>query len=199
MSGKSKEEFCRDLQDEPWFEDTQERMAAIRLLALDVDGVLTDGTINIGENGELFKGFNAKDGMGVSLALRSGLQVAIITGRRSAIIHRRAQELGITHICEGIKDKAEALRMLCAELQLDVSEAAFMGDDLNDIPAIVNCGFAFAPADAVEEVCSIVDMVTFAQGGRGAVREAIQKLLEAQGKWQKLVAAYFQSGQGDKQ
>ena len=100
----------------------QTRLAQIKLLALDVDGVLTDGTINIGNNGELFKGFNAKDGLGISCALRSGLYVAIITGRKSEIIHKRAAELGISLLCEGVKDKYSELVRLARELQLTQEE-----------------------------------------------------------------------------
>lgn len=102
----------------------------IRLLALDVDGVLTDGTINIGSQGEVFKGFNAKDGLGISCLQRQGIDVAIITGRRSEIIHRRAEELGIKYLCEGIKDKYTALLQLSSRLQLDRRQVAYMGDDL---------------------------------------------------------------------
>ena len=119
-----------------WLDDAQdeddefiEAAKAIRLLALDVDGVLTDGTIYIAADGECFKGFNAKDGMGISCALHNGLEVAIITGRKSEIIHRRAEELGITTIIEGAKDKREALRSLRRLRGLSVEEVAYVGDD----------------------------------------------------------------------
>lgn len=171
----------------------------LRLLALDVDGVLTDGTINIGNEGEIFKGFNAKDGMGISCALRSGLQVAIITGRTSSIIRKRAQELGITLLQEGVKDKYAALQSLGASLGLKQEQLAFMGDDLNDLPAFRAAGVALAPADAVAEVLQAADYVMAANGGRGAVREAIEKILRAQGKWEAIVAGYLSCGQGDKQ
>ncbi|WP_304104787.1 KdsC family phosphatase, partial [Phascolarctobacterium succinatutens] len=135
-----------------WFDDAQdeddefiEAAKAIKLLALDVDGVLTDGTIYIAADGECFKGFNAKDGMGISCALRNGLDVAIITGRKSEIIHRRAEELGITTIIEGAKDKREALRSLRRLRGLSVEEVAYVGDDLNDLPAFAESGLTFAP------------------------------------------------------
>lgn len=175
------------------------KLAAIKLLALDVDGVLTDGSINISSNGELFKAFNAKDGMGISCALRSGIQIAIVTGRKSQIIHNRAQELGITLLREGVKDKFGELQSLAKELGLSPHQIAYMGDDLNDLPAFRAAGTAFAPADAVGEVKAAADFVTAAEGGHGAVREAIERILRAQGVWEGIVASYLQSGQGDRQ
>lgn len=171
----------------------------ICLLALDVDGVLTDGSINMGAQGELFKSFYAQDGLGISVALRSGLQIAIITGRKSEIIHRRAQELGIQMVQEGVKDKYLALEQLQNQLGLSRGQVAYMGDDLNDLPAFRAAGVTFAPADAVEEVREAASFVTEAAGGRGAVREAIAMILRAQNKWQQIVNAYLNAGQGDKQ
>ena len=177
----------------------QDKLSKIKLLALDVDGVLTDGTINIGDNGELYKGFNAKDGLGISCALRSGLKVAIITGRKSEIIHKRSAELGITLLCEGVKDKYAELIKLTKELALTKEEVAYMGDDLNDLPAFRAAGFSFAPQDAVTEVVNNADCVVRKDGGRGAVRAAIEMILKAQDKWEGLIASYLLSGQGDKQ
>ena len=177
----------------------QDKLSKIKLLALDVDGVLTDGTINIGDNGEFFKGFNAKDGLGISCALRSGLKVAIITGRKSEIIHKRSAELGITLLCEGVKDKYAELIKLTKELALTKEEVAYMGDDLNDLPAFRAAGFSFAPQDAVTEVVNNADCVVQKDGGRGTVRAAIEMILKAQNKWEGLIASYLLSGQGDKQ
>ena len=174
-------------------------LQGICLLALDVDGVLTDGSINMGAQGELFKSFYAQDGLGISVALRSGLQIAIITGRKSEIIHRRAQELGIQMVQEGVKDKYLALEQLQNQLGLSRGQVAYMGDDLNDLPAFRAAGVTFAPADAVEEVREAASFVTEAAGGRGAVREAIEMMLRAQNKWQQIVNAYLNAGQGDKQ
>lgn len=171
----------------------------IRLLAMDVDGVLTDGSLNIGAEGELFKAFNAKDGMGISLAMRNGLEIALITGRRSEIIHRRAEELGITLLYEGVKDKALQLKQIAAERGISLAEIAYMGDDLNDLPAMVQAGISFAPADAAKDVLKAVNAVASCNGGRGAVREIIELILEAQGKWENIVKAYMSHGQGDKQ
>jgi len=171
----------------------------IRLLAMDVDGVLTDGSLNIGAEGELFKAFNAKDGMGISLAMRNGLEIALITGRRSEIINRRAEELGITLLYEGVKDKALQLKQIAAERGISLDEIAYMGDDLNDLPAMVQAGISFAPADAAKDVLKAVNAVASCNGGRGAVREIIELILEAQGKWENIVKAYMSHGQGDKQ
>lgn len=171
----------------------------IRLLAMDVDGVLTDGSLNIGAEGELFKAFNAKDGMGISLAMRNGLEIALITGRRSEIIHRRAEELGITLLYEGVKDKALQLKQIAAERGISLDEIAYMGDDLNDLPAMVQAGISFAPADAAKDVLKAVNAVASCNGGRGVVREIIELILEAQGKWENIVKAYMSHGQGDKQ
>lgn len=175
------------------------KLTNIKLFALDVDGVLTDGSINIGNDGELFKAFNAKDGMGISCAIRSGIQIAIVTGRKSSIIHNRAQELGITLLREGVKDKYKEMQLLASELGLSSQQIAYMGDDLNDLPAFRAVGTAFAPDDAVGEVKAAADFVTAAAGGHGAVREAIERILRAQGVWESIVASYLQCGQGDKQ
>lgn len=171
----------------------------IKLLALDVDGVLTDGSIYISPAGEVFKGFNAKDGMGISCALRSGLQIAIITGRQSPIVERRCEELGITLLQQGVKDKRLALQQMAQELGLVREEIAYMGDDLNDIPAFKASGLNIVPADAAMEVLAVADIITKASGGRGAVREAITMILAAQDNWNVIVNSYLNAGQGDKQ
>ena len=177
----------------------QEALKRTKLLALDVDGVLTDGTIYISPAGEVFKGFNAKDGMGISCALRNNLQIAVITGRQSPIVERRCDELGINLLRQGVKDKRLALEQLAAKLGLTSKEVAYMGDDLNDIPAFAAAGLNIAPADASIEVLAVADIITKAKGGRGAVREAITMILAAQDNWNTIVNAYLQAGQGDKQ
>ena len=151
----------------------------IKLLALDVDGVLTDGTIYISPAGEVFKGFNAKDGMGISCALRNNLQIAVITGRQSPIVERRCEELGIKLFMQGVKDKRLALQQMAQKLGLTREEIAYMGDDLNDIPAFKASGLSLAPADGSIEVLAVADIITKAKGGRGAVREAITMILAA--------------------
>ena len=171
----------------------------IKLLALDVDGVLTDGTIYISPAGEVFKGFNAKDGMGISCALRNNLQIAVITGRQSPIVERRCEELGIKLFMQGVKDKRLALQKMAQELGLTREEIAYMGDDLNDIPAFKASGLNLVPADGSIEVLAVADIITKAKGGRGAVREAITMILVAQDNWEQIVNSYLTAGQGDKQ
>ena len=171
----------------------------IKLLALDVDGVLTDGTIYISPAGEVFKGFNAKDGMGISCALRNNLQIAVITGRQSPIVERRCEELGIKLFMQGVKDKRLALQQMAQKLGLTREEIAYMGDDLNDIPAFKASGLSLVPADGSIEVLAVADIITKAKGGRGAVREAITMILAAQDNWEQIVNSYLTAGQGDKQ
>ena len=171
----------------------------IQVLALDVDGVLTDGSIVIGQEGELYKSFSAADGLGISIAKRHGLSIAIITGRRSKIVLHRAKELGITLVQSGITDKATALEKLAGECSIPTEAIAFMGDDLNDLPAMQVAGFAFAPVNAVLEVKAKVDFVTTKMGGKGAVRVVIEKILQAKNLWQSIVNEYETSGQGDSQ
>lgn len=208
MSGKEEKElalgnFKVNVQYKEKQELSTESLTAslqkIKLLALDVDGVLTDGSIYISPAGEVFKGFNAKDGMGISCALRSGLQIAVITGRQSPIVERRCEELGITLLQQGVKDKRLALQQMAQELGLVREEIAYMGDDLNDIPAFKASGLNIVPADAAMEVLAVADIITKASGGRGAVREAITMILAAQDNWNVIVNSYLNAGQGDKQ
>lgn len=169
----------------------------IKLLALDVDGVLTDGSIYLSPQQEAVKKFNAKDGMGISCAVRTGLLIVIITGRKSPIIALRAKELGITKVYEGIKDKRLALYDLMQEYCLQKEEIAYVGDDLNDLPALTQVGLACAPADAVDEVKRICHFISDKEGGNGAVRQVLELILGARGEWETIVADYLQEGQGD--
>jgi 3-deoxy-D-manno-octulosonate 8-phosphate phosphatase (KDO 8-P phosphatase) len=162
----------------------------LRLLALDVDGVLTDGRLLYGNAGEELKGFNIKDGLGIKLLQRAGIEVAIITGRRSNIVARRAEELGIERIVQGREDKRSALTELCAASGLDLVECAYMGDDLPDLGAIVAAGLGLAPADGVEQVRSAADWVSTCAGGSGAVREAAEAILAARGALEALLESY---------
>ena len=171
----------------------------IKLLVLDVDGVMTDGSIYLDAEQELFKSFNAKDGMGISCAIRCGLQVAIITGRCSPIIRRRARELGIVEVCENVKEKRSALAELLQKYNLSLNETAYVGDDLNDLPVLTQVGLACAPADAVEEVKQVCHFVAEKKGSGGAVRQITEFILNARGDWDKIVNSYLQEGQGDAQ
>jgi len=178
---------------------TEQQLAKIRLLALDVDGVMTDGSIIIGQEGELCKHFDARDGMGISLALRHGIQVALITGRHSEIVLHRAMELGISSVYENVIYKGKTLEQASKELDVPLAETAFMGDDLNDLPAFGRAAVTFAPADAAPEVRQRAMLVSEHNGGRGAVRDVIERILKAKGLWDQIVKEYEVQGQGDKQ
>jgi len=162
----------------------------IRLIVLDVDGCLTDGRIIYGESGEETKAFNVKDGLAIKSWMRLGGEVAIITGRRSGIVKRRADELGILHLYQGVKDKAKRLAMLCADLGIDTAETAAVGDDLNDAGMLGLAGASFAPADASHYITARVDEVLTRRGGEGAVREMIEVLLRRNGQEEAFLALW---------
>jgi len=166
------------------------RASALRLLALDVDGVLTDGRLYYGNDGEELKAFNIKDGLGLKLLQQAGVAVAIITGRRSQIVERRATELGIAHVVQGREDKRAALEELCASLDLALSQCAYMGDDLPDLGALRAAAIGLAPADAVEAVAQAADWQSRYPGGGGCVREACEQLLHAMDRREAIEAAY---------
>lgn len=156
-----------------------ERAAAIRLIVLDVDGVLTDGKIVYTSAGDEIKAFNVKDGLGISLAVREGLELAIITARHSVMVQRRAEELGIQHVIQNTRTKLPALEELVSRLDLAWHEVAYVGDDLPDIPCMQACGLACCPADAAREVLSMAEIVSNRNGGEGALREILEFLLES--------------------
>ena len=170
--------------------DVLERAARIQLVVLDVDGVLTDGTIYIGAEGEAFKPFNIMDGLGIRLALDSGIRVAIITARRSEALARRAEELGITHLITGEKDKPTAFARLLKDLGLVAEQAAYVGDDLIDLGVIRRAGLAVAVANAHPLVHRHAHWATQRQGGHGAVREVCELILAAQDKLRLLFENY---------
>jgi 3-deoxy-D-manno-octulosonate 8-phosphate phosphatase (KDO 8-P phosphatase) len=157
--------------------------ATIRLLALDVDGVLTDGRIYYGNNGEELKAFNIKDGLGIKLLQDCGVHVAIITGRESKIVARRARELGITDVIQGREDKLVALQELCRLHGLTPGDCAYMGDDLPDLGAIAAAGLGMTVADGSATVRAAADWCSSLPGGGGAVREACEYLMRSRGQW----------------
>jgi 3-deoxy-D-manno-octulosonate 8-phosphate phosphatase (KDO 8-P phosphatase) len=159
----------------------ENRAADVRLLALDVDGVLTDGRIYYSNTGDELKAFNIKDGLGIKLLQKAGVQVAIITGRQSEIVARRARELGIDDVVQGREDKREALLELCQRHGLGLEDCAYMGDDLPDLAAIVCAGLGMTVADGSPAVCEAADWVSGHNGGSGAVREACEFILSARG------------------
>ncbi len=169
----------------------RESARRLRLLALDVDGTLTDGAIFIGPAGEAMKRFCVHDGFGLTLLREAGVELAIITGRRSAIVAARAAELRIAHVLQGVQNKAGALLGLCAQLGLDPGEAAFMGDDWPDLPAMAACGLALAPADAARPVRERADWVSTRPGGHGAVREFAEWWLAQRGLLEPMLERYL--------
>jgi 3-deoxy-D-manno-octulosonate 8-phosphate phosphatase (KDO 8-P phosphatase) len=168
----------------------------VRLLVLDVDGVLTDGRIILNEHGDELKSFHTHDGMGVAVARRAGIKVAFVTGEKSMIAQRRGAKLGVEEIVLGSRRKAETVEELRVKLGFELDEIAFMGDDLLDIPVLERAGLAVAPANAVPEVRAMVDVVTRAHGGAGAVRECVELILRAQGVWTSAVRAFVQDHGG---
>lgn len=153
----------------------------IRLFVMDVDGTMTDGAVYLDGSGGEFKRFDVRDGLGIARLIRSGVTAAIISGRRSAVTERRAEELGIGIVLQGIADKLAALKGLAAEVSLPFSDIAYIGDDVNDLSCIKWAGTGFAPSDARPEARAAADIVTSASGGYGAVREAVEHILEMNG------------------
>jgi 3-deoxy-D-manno-octulosonate 8-phosphate phosphatase (KDO 8-P phosphatase) len=159
------------------------RARGIRLLILDVDGVLTDGRLVYGPTGEETKVFYVRDGHAIVAARAAGLDVAVISGRDSAAVTRRFEDLGVREIHQGVRDKVALLPGLCARRSIGPREVAFMGDDLQDLPLLTRVGLALAPADAVREVRRAAHWISRLRGGSGAVREAVEWLLRARGAW----------------
>ena len=166
-----------------------ERARTVRLAIFDVDGVLTDGTLWIGAQGEAFKAFNILDGHGVKMLQAAGIDTAILSGRDSEAVLRRAAELGIRHVVQGASDKLAAFEELLAQSGYRAQACSFMGDDLPDLPVLQRCGFAVAVANAVDAVKAAAHYVTQASGGRGAVREFSDLVLRAQGQLARSPAA----------
>ena len=157
-----------------------ERARAVRLAIFDVDGVTTDGTLYFNAQGEVFKAFNILDGHGVKLLQKAGVATAILSGRKSRAVARRAKELSIAHVIQGTgDDKVPAFERLVKKLRLNAQACAFMGDDIQDLPVMRRCGFAVAVANAVDEVKAAAHYVTRASGGKGAVREFCDLVLRA--------------------
>lgn len=171
----------------------EQRAARIKLLLMDCDGVLTDGKLMLLENGDEQKTFNVRDGHGIVLLHRAGLKSGIISGRTSSFVERRAQELGMNleYVRQGCLDKIKVFAELLLQAQIEVNEVAFIGDDVTDIPLMQRSGLAVAVADAVPETRSVAHYVTREKGGQGAVREAIELILKAQGHWDELMRRYF--------
>jgi 3-deoxy-D-manno-octulosonate 8-phosphate phosphatase (KDO 8-P phosphatase) len=168
------------------------KAAQVRLLALDVDGVLTDGRLYFGARGESLKAFDVRDGLGIRLLLDAGIEVAIITGRSSPIVAARARELGIARVLQGQRDKHAALQRLLRAARVSAGACAYMGDDWPDLPVLAAVGLATTVADAPDEVKRCAHWIAPSPGGRGAVRELAMLLLRAQGRFDALLEAACQ-------
>jgi 3-deoxy-D-manno-octulosonate 8-phosphate phosphatase (KDO 8-P phosphatase) len=166
------------------------RIRRVKLLILDVDGVMTDGRIIVDDAGLESKHFYARDGHGLKMLMRAGIDVALLTGRRSRVVEYRAAELGIVEVHQGILNKAEVFPGILQRRSLAPEEVAFVGDDVVDIPVLRRVGFAVAVADAVPEVLKIADYVTVCEGGLGAVREVCEVILKGQERWAEVAARY---------
>jgi 3-deoxy-D-manno-octulosonate 8-phosphate phosphatase (KDO 8-P phosphatase) len=169
----------------------REKARDIKLLILDVDGVLTDGKIVYTDRGEEAKAFDAKDGHGLKLLMRAGIPVALITGRSSPAVEHRARDLGITRVYQKAINKIEAYEELRRAENLRDEEICVVGDDLPDLPILRICGFSVAVADSAEEVKREVDYVTNKEAGKGAVREVCDIILKARGLWGAVTDRYF--------
>jgi len=168
------------------------KLKRVRLLAMDVDGVLTDGSMVIGQHGDT-KVFNVLDGLGISLAMEAGLDIAWVSGNNSTVVTERARSLGVEEVHQAERYKSVALREVAERKGLSLEEVAYIGDDLNDLPAFEASGVAFAVANAAPEVKAAADYVTERSGGRGAVREVIEMILKAQGRWDDGVRAFLET------
>jgi 3-deoxy-D-manno-octulosonate 8-phosphate phosphatase (KDO 8-P phosphatase) len=166
------------------------KISKIKLLLLDVDGVLTDGRIYVDNNGVETKAFDVQDGHGLKLLQRAGIKVGLITGRQSEVVNCRAKELGIDLVYQGIKDKLVIYLRICDDLGLEDDEIAFMGDDLVDLPILRRVGLSATVPGGSDDVKPFVQYVSVRKGGRGAVRELCELILKEGGHWKQVVARY---------
>ncbi len=165
--------------------------AGIRLLVLDVDGVLTTSALVLGKDGEEIKSFSVKDGIAIKFAQHAGIEVAFLSARSSSIVDRRADMLGVVRVHQGVHAKLERVRTMTAELGIDLTQVAYVGDDLVDIQPLEAVGYGVAVADACSDVLERVTNVTSACGGSGAIREVVEAILKARGDWDEVVADYI--------
>jgi len=173
--------------------ELQETAKDVKLLILDVDGVLTDGSIILDNEGNEFKVFNVRDGHGIKMLLRAGVRVALITGRHSKVVERRARELGITEVYQRCHIKTVAFDHIIEKYGLSEKEVAYVGDDIVDIPIFQRVGIPIAVRDATDEARDHAALVTQNRGGRGAVREVCDFLLKAKGLWESMTKEYFEA------
>jgi 3-deoxy-D-manno-octulosonate 8-phosphate phosphatase (KDO 8-P phosphatase) len=174
-------------------EEVRARAAGIKLLILDVDGVLTDGGLIWHANGQESKVFHVHDGHGIRLLQRAGIETALLTGRRSQVVDHRAHDLGIKLVVQGSKNKLADYEEILQLRELDDQSVAYVGDDLVDVPVFKRVGLAVAVASATSHILPYCHLSTESKGGRGAVREICEFLLQVQGKWEEITAVYFNS------
>jgi 3-deoxy-D-manno-octulosonate 8-phosphate phosphatase (KDO 8-P phosphatase) len=171
-------------------EKLHEKIKKVRLLILDVDGVMTDGKIIIDDVGNEVKHFNVRDGHGIKMLMKHGIDVVLLTGRRSKVVEHRAKDLGISEVHQGAHDKLSVFEAILRVKSLRYENIAFIGDDIVDVPVLKRAGFSVAVADAAEHVKKCVDYITHHSGGAGAVREVCEMILEAQDKWGDIAKRY---------
>ncbi len=171
--------------------EAMERARAVRIMIFDVDGVMTDGRLYFSNGGEEMKAFHTLDGQGVKMLRESGVEVALLTARQSQIVARRAAELGIARIRQGASDKRAGFEDLLRECGMDAAAAGYAGDDLVDLPVLMRCGFAASVPEAPEAVRGKAHYVTRVGGGRGAVREICEFIMQAQGTFEPAIARYL--------
>jgi 3-deoxy-D-manno-octulosonate 8-phosphate phosphatase (KDO 8-P phosphatase) len=172
----------------------QSKASRIKLLLFDVDGVLTDGTVTIHEDGTESKAFGIRDGIAIVWARRAGLTVGLLSARASATTPHRAAQLGITIVHQGVRNKVEGYERIVADAGIGDAEVAYMGDDIVDLAVLARVGLSAAPANAVPEVRERVDWVSSSNGGGGAVRELVELVLRAQNRWDEIVSDYASEG-----
>lgn len=170
--------------------EVQKRAARVKLLLMDCDGVLTDGRVWLFDDGEEQKGFHTRDGLGIDLLHRAGLRSGIISGRKSAAVQKRAEGLGMSFVIQGCEDKRKAFDETLVKAGVENLEVAYIGDDLNDIPIMLQSGLGVAVADAALEAREHAHYVTQAAGGFGAVREVCELILKSQGRWDGLIGLF---------
>lgn len=171
-------------------EELRDKMRRIRILILDVDGVLTDGGIFIDDEGRETKRFDVRDGHGLKMLMRCDVEVILLTGRTSKVVEHRALDLGIKEVYQGVWNKLEVFEDISRKKNISREEIAFVGDDLVDVPVLKRAGFSASVADAAEDVKRVVDYIAEQPGGKGAVREICEIILKAKGKWPEVTARY---------
>lgn len=167
------------------------RAKKVKCIVFDVDGVMTDGSLGIGDDGQEFKNFNSLDGLGMKLLKETGVQMAIITGRTSNVVKKRAESTGVVHFYQGVEDKLEAFYDLISKMHLQADEMAFMGDDVVDAPAMIRCGLAITVPSGHRMIKPHAHYITSAPAGRGAVREVCELIMQAQGTLEAQMAPFF--------